>query len=91
MSRVKAVVGRSIKVSLYDVKPGDILYTFGDERDPIIAGVERAGALVRLVYKYREGTSGFGWSLLMDPTQKSSGYIFIYDLYNERADFEGKS
>ena len=97
MSRVQGVIGRAIKVSIYDVVDGDILDSRGGEGDPIIERVERDGDRVRFHYKHREPTE-IQKELNITPVAVSnwmgkdvtgcSGFVFIHDLRNERKDYE---
>lgn len=85
MTRVKAVVNRSIMVHLHDVEPGDILSSTNSERDPIIHKVERDGDKVKFHY-LRDGNVDHmvTESLWLDPNQENSGHIFIHDIWRER-------
>lgn len=88
MSRVKAVVNRSIMVHLHDVEPGDILSTTESERDPIIQRIERDGDKVKFHY-LRDGSvdhmvTESSW---LDPSGENSGHVFIHDLWRERFGF----
>ena len=84
MSRVRAVVGRSIMVHFDDIVMGDVLYIRGKEDDPIIKEVERNGDLVRFHYipTTRSPVTETMW---MDP--ELGCHVFINDLKNERAGF----
>lgn len=103
MSRVKGVVGRSIKVSIYDVTAGDVLWGAGEnENAAIIERVERDGDAVRFHYKERE-PSEIQKELGIMPVKTStwmrvpcahgrgcgcSGYVFLHDLRRERFEFQ---
>ncbi len=82
MSRVKSVVGNSIMVSIYDVVPGDILYTMGREGDPIIEKVETVDNLVRFFYKNDHRTPVEHSNWMSDGP--NSGHVFLHDLKGER-------
>lgn len=83
MSRVLAVVDKSIKVSMYDVVPGDILSIVGNESDPVIEEIKRDGKRVRFYYK--PSGDHIDNTVWMNPTDGSE--VFIHDLKGERFEF----
>ncbi len=87
--RVKSVVGRSIRVDVRNVVPGDILYADGTEQDPLITNVEQKDGLVRFHYK-SVPWSDINESHWMDPDDRrfGNGSTFIHDLKRERDEFE---
>lgn len=81
MSRVVSVIeGRGIMVKVQDVFPGDILYIFGEESDPIIDLVRQERGLVKYYYK-ESPVSDVNESHWIDP--EKSPHVLIHDLKKE--------
>lgn len=86
MSRVKAVVGKSIMVELEDLVPNDIIAISDNENDLIISEIQiNKKGHFKLIYK-KQGRESVSETVWMDP--KSSKGVFIHDLKNERFGFQ---
>lgn len=88
--RVKKVVGNAIMVDIRDVRKDDVLAHGYIEGDPIISRVEHIDGKVRFWYKQPRYSECSKW---MDPDDHrfGNGCVFIYDLNNEREEFDGSS
>lgn len=91
MTRVLSVVDRSIMVSVFDVRPNDIIHVSGDERDPIVERVEHNDkGQVRFHYKQspqRRMSRNIDTTLWMPAVPGQMDKVFIHDLMNERVEF----
>jgi hypothetical protein len=87
VSRVLAVVERSIMVHIHDVVPGDIISVRGDESDPIIQYIEQNGEDYRFHYRDR-GPDAVKRSNWMQPW-RGNGHnkVFVADLKGERHEY----